>query len=99
MSTVTEELASSLLSTDVKNNVPPGQRNAGDIQLFNCLAEEAVSGLPMADAALEQLESMLLLGRNWISTSDRDDELRVEPLNLLSVLLDRLTTSDKQEQL
>ena len=63
MLTVTAQILSSLLPTDAKSVVPPGMRTVVDIQLFACLAEEAVSGLPTAEAAQEQIESMLKLGK------------------------------------
>ena len=96
--TVTEEPAANLLLTDVKSIVASGLQNAVDIKLYTCLAKEAASGSPTTGIALEHLDNMLSPRKKRpTSTPVRDDELRVQQLNLLTALVDRLTTSDRSE--
>ena len=76
-----EEPAASLLPSDVKSFAAPSVLKGVGMKLYSCLAEEAVSALPMARKERPK------------STSDR--EVRVEQLKLLGALVDRLSTSDK----
>ena len=92
--TVTEEPVGTC--TDVKSIVAHGLKNAVDIKLYSCLAEEAASISPTAEIALDHLDNMLSpRKKRATSTPARDDELRLQQLNLLKALVDRPTTSGK----